>query len=80
VFVTPLLLALLATPFAVVTLIAAAENWIGNVVPPPPGWVVDADEVVGLVTTTLPTEAAEEASAASVAAVDKSPATAANAA
>ena len=42
--------------------------------------MVDPGDVFGLVTTTLPTEPVAEAVAAAVAAVERSPATAANAA
>ena len=46
--------------------------------PPPPGLLLDPGDVFGLVTTTLPTELLAKAVAASVAAVERSPATAAN--
>ena len=48
------------------------------VLPPPPGWVVRPRAVPGVTITTLPTEAVADAAAASTAAVDRSPATAAN--
>ena len=53
--------------------------WTNCVEPPPPGFVVDRGEPVGFVIVTLPTEAVADDSAAAVAAVERSPATAAKA-
>jgi hypothetical protein len=53
--------------------------WTNWVVPPPPKFVFNPGEPFGLVTTTLPTDVFAEAVAAAVAAVERSPATAAKA-
>src|SRR5450631_823397 len=54
-----------------------AESWISEP-PPPPGVSVDRGDELGLIITTLPTELSANALAAAVAAVERSPATAAN--
>jgi hypothetical protein len=55
-----------------------AESWISEPPPPPPGVSVDRGDELGLMITTLPTELSANALAAAVAAVERSPATAAN--
>jgi hypothetical protein len=54
-----------------------AVIWTSVRLPPPPGFVVSARELFGLTMITLPTELVAEAAAASAAAVERSPATAA---
>ena len=53
-------------------------NWIGALLPPALNVKPDAGDVFGLVTTTLPAEPVAKEVAAAVAAVERSPATAAN--
>src|SRR5450432_1620471 len=55
-----------------------AESWISEPAPPPPGVSVDRGDELGLTIITLPTELSANALAAAVAAVERSPATAAN--
>jgi hypothetical protein len=54
-----------------------AVIWTSVRLPPPPGFVVIGCELFGLTMITLPTELVAEAAAASAAAVERSPATAA---
>jgi len=61
-----------------VVVAVVAVIWINVGPPPPPGFVVAAADLFGLTITTLPTELVAEALAASAAAVERSPATAAN--
>jgi len=58
---------------------APAVSWpSAETPPPPPGVTVERDDPFGLITITLPTELVAKAVAASVAAVERSPATAPN--
>jgi hypothetical protein len=63
-------------PFATATTLEVIATIA--VAPPPPGFVVVRNELFGFTTTTLPTAPTADSFAAAMAAVDKSPATAAN--
>src|SRR5258706_15744347 len=66
-------------PVGLARVTTGAVSWASaETPPPPPGVRVDRGDALGLITITLPTELSANAVAAAVAAVERSPATAAN--